>query len=268
MPPAREEFAKYYSENLETSMRRETQAFFKHLIDENRSILDCIDADYSFINRTLAKLYGIKESVSPDGGEQFRLVRFDDPNRGGLLGQASILTVTANGIETSPVIRGVWLLENILGTPPSPPPDDVPSIDPDVRGAKSMRDLLVKHRDSPACMECHRKIDPLGFAMENFDPIGQWRTHYSKKVTIDASGELPSGESFQDLAGLKKVLMQRKEFFARMLTEKLVAYACGRKMEPRDRPRIEAICEPLREKGYPMRDLIEAVVTSDLFLSR
>lgn len=268
MPPAREEFSKYYSQNLEASMRKETQAFFKYLIDENRSILDCIDADYSFVDRSLAKLYGIKESVPPENGEQLRLVRFDDPNRGGLLGQASVLTVTANGIETSPVIRGVWLLENILGTPPSPPPEDVPTIDPDVRGATSIRDLLVKHRDSPACMECHRKIDPLGFAMENFDPIGQWRTHYSKKVKIDASGELPSGEAFTDLAGLKKVLIQRKEFFARMLTEKLVAYACGRKIEPRDRPRIEAICELLREKGYPTRDLIEEVVTSELFLSR
>ncbi len=267
MPPAREEFAKYYSQDLQESMRKETQLFMKHLIHENKPILDCIDSDYSYINRPLAKLYGIPSQVPADGGEQFRLVHFQDPNRGGLLGQASVLTVTANGIETSPVIRGVWLLENILGTPPSPPPDDVPTIDPDVRGATSMRDLLVKHRDSPACMECHQKIDPLGFALENFDPIGQWRTHYDKKIAIDSSGELPSGESFKDLAGLKKVLVQRKEFFARMLTEKLVAYACGRKIEPRDRPAIEKICEPLREKGYPMRELIEAVVTSDLFLS-
>jgi Protein of unknown function (DUF1592)/Protein of unknown function (DUF1588)/Protein of unknown function (DUF1585)/Protein of unknown function (DUF1587)/Protein of unknown function (DUF1595)/Planctomycete cytochrome C len=267
MPPAREEFAKYYSQNLEESMRKETQLFLKHLINKNESILDCIDSDYSYVDRPLAKLYGIEGQVPPDNGEQFRLIRFTDPNRGGLLGQASVLTVTANGIETSPVIRGVWLLENILGTPPSPPPDDVPAIDPDVRGATSMRDLLVKHRDSPTCMECHRKIDPLGFALENFDPIGAWRTHYDKKIEIDSSGELPSGEMFKNVAGLKKVLMQRKEFFARMLTEKLVAYACGRTIESRDRPAIEKICEPLREKGYPMRELIEAVVTSDLFLS-
>ncbi len=268
MPPARDAFRRYYAENLESSMRRETFLFMRHLIDENKSILEFLDADYSFINRSLAKLYDVENQVPPVGGEQFRMVRFDDPNRGGLLGQGSILTVTANGIETSPVIRGVWLLENILGTPPSPPPEDVPPIDPDVRGAKSIRDLLVKHRESASCQECHRKIDPLGFAMENFDPIGRWRSHYDKVVAIDSAGELPSGESFRNLAELKKILLQRREFFARMLTERLLAYACGRRLEATDRAAVDKIFRPLAERNYPMRELIEEIVMSAAFQSR
>jgi hypothetical protein len=268
MPPAREAFAHYYSENLQTAMRRETFLFTKNLIDENLPITDFLDADYSFINRSLAKLYGMQKLVDANGGEAFRLVRFKDRNRGGVLGQGSVLTVTANGIETSPVIRGVWLLENILGTPPSPPPEDVPAIDPDVRGAKSIRDLLVKHRESAACQECHRKIDPLGFALENFDPIGQWRTHYEKKIPIDSSGELPSGESFHDLASLKEVLLERRDFFARMLTEKLAAYACGRKLDSIDRTQLDKIYKPLKPRNYPLRELIENVVLSPLFVER
>ncbi|MDZ4848477.1 MAG: DUF1592 domain-containing protein [Pirellulaceae bacterium] len=265
MPPDRETFERYYSNDLQEAMRRETFLFTRDLIDQNESLLKFLTADYSFVNRPLAKLYEVEGQIDVAEGHRFHRVRFDDPNRGGLLGQGSVLTVTANGVETSPVIRGVWLLENILGTPPAPPPDDVPAIDPDVRGAKSMRDLLTKHRDSPACFECHQKIDPLGFALENFDPIGRWRTKYANGSSIDSSGVLPSGETFQDLAGLKEVLVQRQTFFARILTEKLMAYACGRRVEPLDRSSITKIAESLRENDYPMRSLIEQVVLSDLF---
>ena len=160
------------------------------------------------------------------------------------------------------------MLENILGTPPSPPPDDVPAIDPDVRGASSMRDILTKHRDSPACFECHQKIDPLGFALENFDPIGRWRLGYASGTKVDSAGVLPSGESFEDLAGLKKILVQRHAFFARMLTEKFLAYACGRRIEPLDRASVTDIYQPLEDKGYPLRSLIERIVTSNSFRSK
>jgi hypothetical protein len=267
MAPAREAFRQYYSRSLQDAMRRETFLFAKDLLNKDQSVLAFIEADYSFVNRPLAKLYGLDDVVPGEGGEQFRRVTFTDRNRGGLLGQASILTVTANGIETSPVIRGVWLLENILGTPPSPPPDDVPSIDPDVRGATSIRDLLEKHRQSAACMDCHRKIDPLGFALENFDPIGQWRSKYEKDIPIDAAGVMPSGESFEDMAGLKRILLDRHEFFARMLTERLVSYGCGRRVESADRSPIEAIYRPLMNAKYPFRQLIEAVVLSPTFRS-
>jgi hypothetical protein len=233
------------------------------------------------VNRPLAKLYGMGDRVAPAGGEAFRRVKLNDPNRGGLLGQASVLTVSANGVETSPVIRGIWLLENILGATVPPPPDNVPPIDPDVRGAKSIRDILVKHRENAACFECHRKIDPLGFALENFDPIGAWRSNYEileqvnpRKLNrrvgprVDASGELPGGQSFQDLAGLKKILIARKDQFARTLTERLLSYACGRRMEASDRPDVNRIVKELAARGYGFRDLIELVTLSATFQSK
>jgi hypothetical protein len=166
------------------------------------------------------------------------------------------------------VTRGVFILENILGTPPPPPPDDVPAIDPDVRGANSIRELLGKHRESANCYGCHQKIDPLGFALENFDPIGDWRPRYDNKKQVDAIGELPSCEKFDNITGLKKILVERKELFAHMLTERLLTYACGRRMEALDEAVIEGIVVELPEKEYGLRSLIESVVTSELFLSR
>jgi hypothetical protein len=160
------------------------------------------------------------------------------------------------------------VLENILGTPPAPPPDNVPPIDPDIRGAKSMRDILAKHRDNPSCYECHRKIDPLGFALENFDPIGAWRGTYEKGAPIDASGELPGGQRFADVAGLKRALMERKEQFARMLTERLLTYACGRRIEPLDRPVVDRVLAATRKDDFRFRDLIEQVVLSQAFRSK
>ncbi|TWU00866.1 hypothetical protein Pla52n_42350 [Stieleria varia] len=265
MPPDRDAFSQYYTAGLRDEMKRETQMFTRHLIDNDLSILDFLRGNYSFINRDLARLYGITDAVSSESAGEFRKVVFDDKRRGGLLGQASVLTVTANGIETSPVIRGVWLLENILGTPPAPPPDDVPPIDPDVRGAKSIRDLLEKHRSTETCNACHRKIDPLGFALECFDPIGGLRSRYENKAVIDTSGQLPGGRSFEDVSGLKEILLERKDFFARMLTTKLMAYALGRRIESSDRGEIDAIVDGVREKDYPMRSLIEAVVLSEAF---
>jgi hypothetical protein len=160
------------------------------------------------------------------------------------------------------VTRGVFLLENILGTPPPPPPDDVPAIDPDVRGAKSIRELLSKHRESPNCYGCHQKIDPLGFALENFDAIGDWRPRIGK-TKIDSSGE-----KFEDVAGLKKILVQRKDLFARMLTDRLLTYACGRRMEALDEATVEKIVTELPKKQYGLRSLIEAVIMSEPFLNR
>ncbi|HEY2574105.1 MAG TPA: DUF1592 domain-containing protein, partial [Verrucomicrobiaceae bacterium] len=169
MPPDRDAFETYYALNLQTAMRRETQLFTRDLLDHNKSIIRFLDSDDTFVNRPLARLYGMSDAVSIADGDEFHQVKLSNPTRGGLLGQASVLTVSANGVETSPVTRGVWLLENILGTPPAPPPDNVPAIEPDVRGAKTMRDILMKHRVDPACYACHQKIDPLGFALENFD---------------------------------------------------------------------------------------------------
>lgn len=265
MPPDRGAFARFYAQNLQPAMKRETQLFARDLLARNDPIARFLDADYTFANRPLARLYGMEDAVAPDAGHEFQRIALPDRQRGGLLGQASVLTVSANGIETSPVIRGVWVLNHLLGTPPAPPPDNVPPIDPDIRGAKSMRELLAKHRDNPSCYECHRKIDPLGFALENFDPIGAWRTQYGKAAPIDSSGELPDGRRFKNVAELKSLLVEREPAFARTLTERLLSYACGRRMEPLDRPAIDGILSATQRDHFPFRDLLEQVVLSEAF---
>ena len=268
MPPDRDEFRAYYAHNLQPAMKQETRLFLRDLIDRNDSVLRFIDANYTFANGPLAKLYGEPGAIPPEKAHEFHKITFSSPLRGGLLGQGSVLTVSANGIETSPVMRGVWVMENILGTPPAPPPDNVPAIDPDIRGATSMRELLAKHRDNAACYECHRRIDPLGFALESFDPIGHHRTSYGKGIEIDTSGELPNGRKFSDVAGLKDALAERKDQFARMLTERLLTFACGRRIEGSDRPAVDQIVALTAPADFRMRDLIEAVVTSPTFQSK
>ena len=267
MPPDTGKFTVYHERFLEPLMKEETRLYFQHVLANNRPIEEFIDSDYSFVNRYIADLYGF------DGvqGDHFRKVRFADRNmRGGILGHASILTATSNGVETSPVIRGIWILENILGTPPSPPPPDVDPLEPDIRGATTIREQLQKHRKVETCFECHRKIDPLGFAMENYDPIGRYRTVYlndSGRVInrIETSGELPSGEHFKDMADLKDILLERKDQFAHCLTEKLLTYALGRKLHFGDRATVSQICEDLKDRGNGLQDLVELVVLSDAF---
>ncbi|MBI4909158.1 MAG: DUF1592 domain-containing protein [Acidobacteria bacterium] len=265
MPPDRGTFERYYAEDLEAAMKRETQMFTRYVLDQNEPVSRFLHADYAFVNKPLARLYGLPVNIAGADSHMLRKVRIDNPVRGGLLGQGSVLTVSANGVETSPVTRGVWMLENIFGTPPAPPPDNVPPIDPDVRGAKSMREILTKHRAGAACMSCHEKIDPPGFALENFDPIGVWRAKYENGIAIDGSGQLADGRAFQDVAGLKKILVERQAQFARLLTERLLTYACGRRMEPMDRPKVNALVRELGAKGYGFRDLMELVVASEVF---
>jgi hypothetical protein len=264
MPPDREKFNDFYRFDLQTAMREETRLFTRRMIDENLSVVNFLDSDWTYVNKPLARMYGI----TPPRGSGFELVSLSDGRRGGLFGQASVLTVTANGIDTSPVVRGVWLLENILGTPPSPPPPDVPPLDPDVRGAKTIREQLEKHRSTPSCYDCHRKIDPLGFALEHFDAIGNWRNTYEGKAAIDSAGELPSGQKFDDVQGFKKILVERREQFVTALTAKMLSYATGRQAGPADRPRIDKIVKQLSDRGDGLRDLIELVATSDAFGSK
>jgi hypothetical protein len=264
-PPDRVKFESYHRFDLGTAMRRETQLFTRHLLDENLSIANFLDSDFTFVNRPLARHYGIE----PPAGYEFTKVKLASARRGGLLGQASVLTVTANGIDTSPVIRGVWLLENILGTPPSPPPPDVEPLDPDIRGATTIREQLEKHRHSPACFDCHQKIDPPGFALENFDAVGAWREHYETSskalLPIDAAGALPTGEAFSDITGFKTLLAARQDQFARCLTEKLLAYATGRVLDLADRPHVDRLVERAKSDGYGLKDLVLLVVLSEPF---
>jgi hypothetical protein len=263
MPPDRSKFRSFYHYDLGTAMRQETEHFIRHLIDANLSVANCLDSEFTFVNRPLARFYGIDVPQ----GDGFEKVTIADSRRGGLLGQASVLTVTANGIDTSPVVRGVWLLENILGDPPPAPPPDVEPLDPDVRGATSIRDQLQKHRTVASCNSCHRSIDPMGFALENFDPVGRWRDRYSRRVAIDASGELPDGQTYQDITEFKSILMQRKEQFTRALATRMLAYATGRMMTAVDRPHIDHIVEQLAERGDGYRDLIQLITSSEPFLA-
>jgi hypothetical protein len=268
MPPDRDIFSRYYSDDLQAAMLTETRMFTRHLLDEDQSIANFLDSSFTFVNKPLARLYGMDAGIDSVGGHVFRKVAITDPHRGGLLGQGSVLTVSANGIETSPVTRGVWMLENVFGTPPSPPPPNVPAIDPDVRGAKTIREILTKHRESPACMVCHQTIDPPGFALESFDAIGAYRVKYPNGSAIDASGALATGEAFQDVVGLKKLLLAKKSEFARALTSRLLTYACGRRMESADRPQIARIVQTLQTRGDGFRDLMELVVSSEIFRDR
>ncbi|MEM0895580.1 MAG: DUF1592 domain-containing protein [Verrucomicrobiota bacterium] len=278
MPPDRDMFGSYYTWGLESAFAEETRAFTRHLLEENRPIYDYLDSDYSLLNKSLAKHYKLDGLLKefdrePSKAHEFRKVGLTNyPHRGGLLGMGSVLTVTANGIETSPVTRGVWILENIFGTPPAPPPDDVPPIDPDIRGATTVRDQLEKHREITTCNECHRKIDPPGFALENFDPVGAWRTHYpggrKQAPKIDASGQLSSGQPFSSISDFKELLLKRKQPFARMLTERLLTYATGRRIEALDRGEVDRIVNQLQERHDGMRDLVELVTVSSLFRSR
>jgi hypothetical protein len=270
MPPDEKASRVYYAAGLEPEMKQETRLLMRDLIDRNASVLELLRADYTFANRDLAKLYGVADQIPTEEAAKFHRVEFKDNKRGGLLGHASVLTVSANGIETSPVIRGIWLMETILGTTVPAPPDAVPALDPDIRGAVSIRDQLAKHRESPACNQCHRKFDPLGFALEGFDPIGRSREYYDSqgKNKIDTSGVLPGGEQFSGPEELRTLLLKREEFFVRAVTSRLLSHALGRRIEASDRPAVDKLVSQLKDNHYPLADLIEAVVTSQLFQKR
>ncbi|MDB4733263.1 DUF1592 domain-containing protein [Planctomicrobium sp.] len=269
MPPDLKAFEQYYRDRLQEFYKTETRMFFKDLMVRNESIINFLESHYTFLNGPLASQYGIKGVH----GEQFRKVTLKpEDHRGGLLGQGSVLTLTANGIETSPVVRGIWVLENILGTPPPPPPPDVEPLEPDTRGTTTIREQLDKHRNVATCAECHRRIDPAGFALEFYDPIGGYRIRYSARndlgPAVDGSGQLPTGEVFQDERELKQLLVARKDQFAETLVEKLLTYGTGRTMTFRDNEEIKRIATKCADNGYGLRDLIISVTTSEIFRNR
>ena len=275
MPPDRGVSGAYFYNDLETAMKDEAKHYTRNLIETNGSITDYLESDYVYVNYPLAELYGIQNRFPNDDRYVFQRVSLEGSNRGGLLGMAGVLTVSANGIETSPVVRGIYIMENILGTPPPKPPDEVPELEPDIRGATSIRDQLAKHSEIKTCAECHRNIDPPGFALENFDPIGRWRTKYpdnrgrqGQGGKIDASGEMPDGTPFAGPAEFKGYLMKRKDMFAKHLAERLLTYSSGRRVEALDRPAVDQIVKATKEDGYGLRAMIREVVVSDYFLSR
>lgn len=235
--------------------------FFQSIVQEDRSILDFLDADYTYVNEQLAKFYGM-EGVT---GAGFQRVAVNRDQRGGVLTQASVLTVTSYPNRTSPVLRGVWILKNILASPTPPPPPNVPALDQaEVDKTATMRARLEAHRKDPACASCHSRMDPLGFGLDNYNAIGAWRTT-EQNTPIDATGVLPGGQQFAGSRELKAILMQRREEFARCLTEKMLTYALGRGVESFDRPAIDAIVVRLAADEYRFSSLVLGIVSSLAF---
>lgn len=251
---------------LKSGFQQETRLFIRSLIQENRSVVDLIGADYTYLNNRLARNYGIPGVVGPG----FRRVSLaGNAQRGGLLGHGSILMLTSHSAKTSPVLRGVWILDNLLNSPPPPPPANVPPLDEKpVEGRKlTMRETVERHRADPACASCHDRIDPLGFALENFDILGRWRTQDQGEV-IDASGTLPSGEAFSGLEGLRSLLLSHPEQFVRATLERLMTYALGRELDARDQPTVRQIMRDAEPNGYLFEELILGVIKSPPFQLR
>ncbi len=276
-PPPRETNRSYYAEDLPDSMKAEVRLFFRYLLKNNGSAAQFISADYTFVDKKLAKLYELPEAKSLRLADGFKKVSLQgNQHRGGLMGMAGVLTVSANGVESSPVTRGVWVSENILGIHPPPPPDEVPAIEPDVSGATTIRERLAKHSTDKTCAECHHKIDPLGFSLEAFDPIGRWRTTYPKPKkkdapapVIDTTGEFPSGETYQDFAGFKEILRKtREDLFIRHLIGEMLSYSTGRLMESTDDFVIQDIHDKAKQQGLGLRSIVAECLTSEIFRSR
>jgi len=268
---------------LRESIAQETRLFFAEVLRKNSSLLEFIDSDWTFLNNRLAEFYGLP----PVEGVQMRRVRLPIGSvRGGLLTQASVLKVTANGARTSPVLRGTWVLDNIIGRPPPPPPPDVGTIEPDTRGATTIREQLAKHQNTESCAGCHRQIDPPGFALEAFDPIGQWRTAYRTTgvgtpvlvpspdggklkfllgAEVDSSGRLPDGSVFAGPWGFKKLTLRQADVITRCLAAKLVTFATGQAPEPGDILVLDKIVESTRRNNYSLRALLNSVLQSELF---
>ena len=248
-----------FGENLRQDFRRETELFFDSIVRENRSLLDLLTADYTFVNERLAHHYNIPHIY----GSQFRRVTIADENRRGLLGHGSILTVTSLADRTTVVGRGKWILENLLGAPPPAPPPDVPPLGESKPGGKvlTLRERMQQHRANPVCASCHARMDPLGFALENFDATGQWRT-MEAGAPIDVSADLPDGTRFEGPAGLRKMLLGQSDQVATATTEKLLTYALGRGLGYYDLPAVRKIVRSAGADGYKFQSVILGVVNS------
>ncbi len=245
-------------------MRRETELFFRDIVVNDRSILNFIDSDYTFLNDRMAQFYGVIGIQGPE----FRRVNLTGTNRSGVLTQASVLTVSSYATRTSPVLRGKWILENFLNSPPPPPPPGVPALEETkVAPGASLRAQLEEHRRKPLCASCHAKMDPLGFGLENFDAVGAWRTTDGKSP-VDPSGTLPTGKSFSGPKQLEAILMGDRDAFTRCLTTKLLTYALGRGLERYDLPTVKHIAADVATGDYRFSRLVFGIVSSLPFQER
>jgi hypothetical protein len=253
-----------FDDNLRQGFQRETEMLFESVMREDRSVLDLLDADYTFVNERLAKHYGIPNVYGPD----FRRVPVPSDARRGLLGQGSLLLVTSNANRTSPVIRGKWILENLLGAPPPTPPPDVPNLEEKPTAtARSVRERIEQHRANPTCAGCHKIMDPIGLSLENFDAIGRWRA-VDEGVKIDASGQLVDGTAIAGPADLRKAMLARGDVFVAAMTEKLMMYGVGRETKYYDMPTVRAVMRDAAKNRYRFSDLVLGIVKSQAFQMR
>jgi hypothetical protein len=250
--------------DLRDAMKRETSMFFEHMLRENRPLYEFLDANYTFVNDRLARHYEIEGIAGPE----FRRVEYPDARRGGILSHGSVLTVSSYPTRTSPVIRGKYVLQNILGAPPPPPPPDVPALDEEAVGnSGSMRQQLEKHRTNAVCASCHARMDVLGFGLENFDAVGKWRTT-DGKFPVDVSGTLPNGKSFTTPAEMRALLKAELPEVSRSVAEKMLTYALGRGLERHDRPTVSGIAREVARSDYRMQTLVREIVNSAPFQFR
>lgn len=258
--PDRKKFQEY-TEYTRMSLQKETELFFDHVVQQDRSVLDFLDAKYTFLNQRLAEFYGVPGVV----GHEFRKVDLTGIPRAGVITHGSVLTASSYANRTSPVLRGKWILENILNSPPPPPPPDVPNIDETAVGSTgSLRQQMEAHRSNAVCASCHSRMDPLGFGLENFDAIGHWRSK-DGKFDIDPSGELPDGRRFRGPEELAAVLKSDAAFFTEALTEKMLIYALGRGVERYDRPTIKKISANVAADKYRFSSLLLEIISSAPF---
>jgi hypothetical protein len=254
-----------FDDNLRQAFRQETELFVDNVLREDRSVLDLLRADYTFLNERLAKHYGVPNVY----GSRFRRVTLPpDTRRGGLLRQGSILSVTSYATRTSPVLRGVWVLTNIVGAPPPPPLPNVPALDGNVPANLPIRERMAAHRANAVCANCHRTIDPVGFALENFDAVGRWRDQEGDSGLIDVAGMLPGVGEVKGVAGLEEGLLRRPELFAATLTEKLLTFALGRGVEYYDAPAVRRVVREAEPGGYRLSSLVLGIVRSAPFQMR
>jgi len=257
-----------FDDNTRKGFRRETEMLFGYILRNDRSAPELLSADYTFVNERLAKHYGISGVY----GERFRQVKLTDPNRFGLLGHGSILSMTALATRTSPVFRGKYVLSTFLDTPPPLPPPNVPALEDSDKGTgsapKSVRDQLELHRQNPACAGCHRVIDPPGFALENFDSVGQWRTAMPNGAKIDANGVLADGSNVNGPAELRHAILSRPEAFVTVVTERMMIYALGRGLEPADMPVVRRIVRQAGKDGYRLNTIVNQIIQSAPFQMR
>ncbi|MEO1993149.1 MAG: DUF1592 domain-containing protein, partial [Pirellulales bacterium] len=274
-----------YDPFLQWSMLEETRSFIHRLLADNLGVVNLVKSDFAMLNNRLAEHYGIRGVEGP----HIRPVTLPTQSvRGGLLSQASILKVSANGTNTSPVVRGLWVMERLLGEQTPPPPPGIPSVEPDIRGALTLREMLERHRSDMTCNTCHRKIDPLGFALESFDPIGGWReqfrttdngervnreihgvrVRYQLGLAVDDSGVLPDGRFFDGYQTFRNLLAEDPSFLARVMTSKLLTFATGREMGFSDWQEIDRIVQNTKSSGYGLRDILYEVVVSSIFRSK